>query len=143
MSNDRFNDSQSVSTAAILTRFNQVFLSHNPADLDALVADDCVIENTRPAPDGSRHEGKAACIALWTEIATMAGAHFEPESIVTHGDHGEIRWRLVWGPGPADSVRGVNLMQVRNGRIVEARGYVQGPGACFRPMPVGREASGV
>src|SRR5581483_8166085 len=65
MSNDRFNDSQSVSTAAILTRFNQVFLSHNPADLDALVADDCVIENTRPAPDGSRHEGKAACIALW------------------------------------------------------------------------------
>lgn len=127
MSQQSFNDPEGRATAQILTRFNQVFLSHDPAALSDLVADDCVIENTRPAPDGSRHEGKAACIALWTEIATMAGAHFEPESIVTRGDRGEIRWRLVWGPGPADSVRGINLMRVRGGRIVEAQGYVKGP----------------
>jgi ketosteroid isomerase-like protein len=101
------------------------FLDHNPAELPELVADDCVFENTQPAPDGSRHEGKAACVALWTEIATTPGAHFEPETIIARGDRGEIRWRLVWGPDRASSVRGVNLMRVRGGRIVEAQGYVK------------------
>jgi hypothetical protein len=121
-----FTDAVSVETEQLLKRFNSVFLGHDPGDLVHLVADDCVIENTNPAPDGSRHEGKQACIALWTQIATMHGAHFEPESIVARGDIGFIRWRLVWGPGPADSVRGVNLMQVRAGKIVAAQGYVKG-----------------
>jgi ketosteroid isomerase-like protein len=125
MSSGSFNDAESVQTEAILLRFNQVFLDHNPAALPELVADDCVIENTQPAPDGSRHEGKAACVALWTEIATTPGAHFEPETIIARGDRGEIRWRLVWGPDRASSVRGVNLMRVRGGRIVEAQGYVK------------------
>jgi hypothetical protein len=73
----------------------------------------------------SRHEGKAACIELWTKIATMPGAHFETETIIARGDRGEIRWRLVWGPGHADSVRGVNLMRARDGLIIEALGYVK------------------
>jgi len=63
---------------------------------------------------------------VWTHIATMPGAHFEPESIIARGDRGEIRWRLVWGPDHASSIRGVNLMRVHNGRIVEAQGYVKG-----------------
>ncbi len=126
MTSTSFNDALSVATEAILQRFNQVFLTHNPDALRELVADDCVIENTQPAPDGSRHEGKDACIALWTQIATTPGIHFEPESIIARGDRGEIRWRLVWGPERKDSVRGVNLMRVRDGRIVEAQGYVKG-----------------
>jgi len=151
MTSGSFSDPESVQTATILQRFNEVFLSHDPAALQELVADDCIIENTQPAPDGSRHEGRAACVALWTQIATMAGAHFEPESIIARGevalwtqiatmagahfepesiiargDRGEIRWRLVWGPDHSSSVRGVNLMRVRDGRIVEAQGYVKG-----------------
>jgi ketosteroid isomerase-like protein len=126
MTSGSFNDAESVQTEAILQRFNDVFLSHNPDALRDLVADDCVIENTQPAPDGSRHQGKEACVALWTQIATTPGAHFEPESIVARGDRGEIRWRLVWGPDHASSERGVNLMRVRDGRIVEAQGYVKG-----------------
>jgi ketosteroid isomerase-like protein len=126
MTSASFDDPVSVQTEAILRRFNQVFLSHNPEALAELVADDCVIENTQPAPDGSRHEGKDACIALWTEIATTPDVHFEPEDIIARGDRGEIRWRLVFGPDRASSVRGVNLMRIRDGRIVEAQGYVKG-----------------
>lgn len=126
MTSGSFADAESVKTGNILERFNQVFLRHDPAALADLVAEDCVIENTQPAPDGSRHEGKAACIALWTQIATMPDAHFEPEDIVARGDRGVIRWRLVWGPDPSQSVRGVNLMRVEDGRIVEAQGYVKG-----------------
>jgi hypothetical protein len=80
MTSGSFNDRESMQTEAILHRFNDVFLKHNPAALPELVADDCVIENTQPAPDGSRHQGKAACVALWTQIATAPGIHFEPEA---------------------------------------------------------------
>lgn len=126
MTSGSFTDSESRATEAILQRFNDVFMSHAPAGLANLVAEDCVIENTEPAPDGARHEGKEACIALWTRIATLPAAHFELEGIIARGDRGEIRWRLVWGEDRAtQSVRGVNLMRVRNGRIVEAQGYVK------------------
>jgi hypothetical protein len=40
--------------------------------------------------------------------------------------HDGILWRFHWGPGRESSVRGVNLMRVRDGRIVEALGYVKG-----------------
>lgn len=126
MTHTGFNDPESARTAEILTRFNQTFLDHDPSALPELVADDCVIENTQPAPDGSRHEGKAACLQLWTGIAANQGIAFETEGITARGDRGDIRWRLRWGPGPDDSVRGVNLMRVRDGRIIEAAGYVKG-----------------
>jgi len=126
MTSGSFKDAESRQTEAVLKRFNDVFLTRKPDALSELVADDCVIENTQPAPDGSRHEGKDACVALWTQIATARGINFEPESIIARGDRGEIRWRLVWGPEPGDSVRGVNLMRIRDGRIVEAQGYVKG-----------------
>lgn len=126
MTSGSFTDPESRAAEALLERFNQVFLTHNPASLQELVADDCVIENTQPAPDGSRHVGKAACIQLWTGIATNSGIYFETECIVARGDRGEIRWRLRWGPEHGNSIRGVNLMRVRNGQIVEALGYVKG-----------------
>jgi ketosteroid isomerase-like protein len=122
-----FTDQESVETERLLRQFDDVFHKHDPAPLDFLVADDCVIENTRPAPDGARYVGKQACIALWTEIATNEGLRFENEEIVARGDRGEIRWRLFWGGAIENSVRGVNLMRVRDGKIVEARGYVKGP----------------
>jgi ketosteroid isomerase-like protein len=126
MEKESFSDAESIQTEEILRRFDQVFLSHDPADLDQLIADDCVLENTQPAPDGSRHEGKEACIAFWTKIATTPDIRFETERIIARGDRGFIQWRLVWGPDRASSVRGVNLMRVSAGRIVEAQGYVKG-----------------
>ena len=36
-----------------------------------------------------------------------------------------IFWRYRWGEALTDSVRGVNVMRVEAGRIVEARGYVK------------------
>jgi hypothetical protein len=57
-------DDQSRQTAEIMQRFNDVFQLHDPSALGELVAEDCVIENTVPAPDGARHAGKEACVAL-------------------------------------------------------------------------------
>jgi ketosteroid isomerase-like protein len=113
-------------TISLMHRFNEAFLRHDPALLGGLIADECVLENTGPAPNGSRHEGGAACLAFWTGIASDRQASFEPEEVYAAGDRGIIRWRLRWGAGADESVRGVNLMRVRDGRIVAAMGYVKG-----------------
>ena len=111
----------------MIERFNAAFLRHEPALLEDLVADDCVLENTTPAPLGARVEGRAACLGLWQGIAANRDAHFELEDVEVSGERAQIRWRYVWGSAETDSVRGVNLMRVRDGRIVEGRGYVKGP----------------
>ena len=102
-------------TSEVMRRFNEVFQRHDPSALPELVAKDCVIENTQPAPNGSRHAGRAACVARWKEIATAPGTHFDLEDVFVAGDRAIIRWRYWWGEGEANSVRGVNLMRVSEG----------------------------
>lgn len=59
--------------------------------------------------------------------ATTPGAGFDLEDTIAFGDRAIILWRYRWreGQGPESSARGVNLMRVRDGRIVEAKGYVK------------------
>jgi hypothetical protein len=124
MTNDQ--DVQSAATAALMDRFNEVFLRHDPAALPGMIAENCVIEKITPtpAPDGDPCVGREACVALWTEIATAPGTRFELEETFAMGDRAVIRWRF-WSSG-ATSLRGVNLMRLRDGLIVEAMGYVKG-----------------
>jgi ketosteroid isomerase-like protein len=117
---------QSNETAEIMRRFNDAFQHHDPAALTELVAEDCFIENTVPAPNGARYVGREACVELWQGIAVAPGTHFDLEEVLVADDRATIRWRYWWGEGESNSVRGVNLMRVRDGHIVEARGYVKG-----------------
>jgi hypothetical protein len=125
MNNDQATEINAV-TADVMRRFNNVFLRHDPSDLAELIATDCVIENTTPAPNGERRVGRDACRALWTEIATAPGTRFDLEDVCVLGERAIIRWRFWWGEGESNSVRGVNLMRVRGALIVEAMGYVKG-----------------
>jgi haloalkane dehalogenase len=111
-------------TADVMRRFNDAFQRHDASVFPDLVGDDCVIENTGPAPDGARTVGGKACVELWQGIATSPGIRFDLEDVVVRGDRAMIFWRLHRG-NDGDSVRGVNLMLVRDGRIVEGRGYVK------------------
>ncbi|WP_326826763.1 hypothetical protein [Streptosporangium sp. NBC_01756] len=47
----------------------------------------------------------------------------EPAEI--HGGLAVAPWVLQWGNGEHDRVRGVNLVRISDGKIVEARGYVK------------------
>ena len=110
-------------TAEIINRFNHAFVDHDAAALDDLIGEDCVMEAIQPAPDGARYQGREACLGFWRALAEDLTTQFEAEEIVVAGDRATIRWRYRFGEGPADSVRGVNLMRVRDGLIVEALGY--------------------
>jgi hypothetical protein len=113
-------------TAEVIRRYNDAFQRHDPTALAELVGAECVIENTQPAPNGSRHVGRDACVALWTGIATNQGTWFDIQDVIVTGERATIFWRLHWGEGDERSIRGVNLMRVAGGKIVEARGYVKG-----------------
>jgi ketosteroid isomerase-like protein len=95
-----------------------------------LVADDCVMESSQPAPNGARYEGYEACLNFWQEMIADPNGSFEPEDVVVSDDRATIRWRYRFGERDENSVRGVNLMHVRDGKIVEALGYVK---AALRP----------
>jgi hypothetical protein len=118
--------SESETTRDIIERFNRAFEQHRPEDLDGLIGEGCVLENTAPAPDGARYEGREACLEFWRGVASSANLVFKAEEISAMGNRGIIRWHLRWGEGEADRVRGVNIMRVRDGRIVEGLGYVKG-----------------
>lgn len=63
---------------------------------------------------------------VWQGLAAASGTHFDVEEVFAAGERAVIRWRYRWGEGDINSVRGLNLMRVRGGRIAEAMGYVKG-----------------
>lgn len=113
-------------TRKIMERFHNAFEAHRPGDLDDLIGEGCVLENTAPTPDGARYEGRKACLDFWKGIASSANLVFEAEEIWASKDRGIIRWKLRWGKNETDRIRGVNIMRVRGGKIVEGLGYVKG-----------------
>ena len=113
-------------TRELMERFHAAFETHRPEDLDDLIGEGCVLENTAPAPDGARYQGRGACLNFWKEVASSANLVFKAEEISALGDRGIIRWQLRWSEREADRGRGVNIMRVRNGKIVEGLGYVKG-----------------
>jgi hypothetical protein len=118
-------DAQSFRTLQIMQRFNKAFIQHDGSLLDGMIAEDCVMESVEPAPDGTRFVGLEACLVFWKSLAKDRNGQFADEEIVALGERAIIRWRYRFGPELSKSVRGVNLMRVRDGLIVEALGYVK------------------
>src|ERR1044072_630715 len=112
-------------TLQIMQRFNQAFLQHDGSLLDGLIAEDCVMESVEPAPDGTRYVGRNACLEFWQKLANNLDGAFADEEIVAMDEHAIIPWGYRFGPGLSQSVRGVNVMRVRDGLIIEALGYVK------------------
>ena len=108
---------------ALADAFNAAWNAH---DLDAaldLCADDVVFESTDPAPDGRRLEGRAAVRTAWQPVFAETHGRFDFEELLAFGDRIVQRWRYDWGTG---HVRGIDLITVRSGRIVEKLSYVKG-----------------
>lgn len=126
---------QTNGTLDTVNRFNRAFQKHDPSAFIDLVAQDCVMETIQPAPDGERYEGYAANLQFWQQLAADRSVLFDIEDTVVMGDRATIRWRLNFDHG--GSVRGVNLLRVRDGRIVEALAYAKSPGTA--PLPGGKQ----
>jgi ketosteroid isomerase-like protein len=119
-------------TCETVRRFNQAFQEHNPALLEDLIAPDCVMETIQPAPNGTRYAGYDVNLSFWRAMAADRVNHFEVEDTFVMGDDANVRWRFHFGDG--GSVRGVSLIRVRDGMIVEVLAYSKTPGQSA-PLP--------
>ncbi|WP_341677525.1 nuclear transport factor 2 family protein [Niveibacterium sp. SC-1] len=117
------------STEEVLHRFNRAFLEHDPAALAPLIAPDCVVERSQPSPQQTHLHGREACLAMWQAIAANREGAFELEEVIALGELGLIFWTYRTGTDGADVSRGLNVMRVREGLIVEGRGYLKGRSA--------------
>jgi len=118
-----------------MRRFNQAFQDHDPAAFPDLIAQNCVMETMQPAPDGVRYEGYDANLAFWQALASDRSTRFETEEMTAIDDRAIIRWRIHFGEG--QSLRGVTLLRIRDGRIAEALAYSKVPGEPA-PLPTQR-----
>jgi ketosteroid isomerase-like protein len=115
-------------TRLVIDRFNEAFNRHDVDALAALLTDDTVFEDTSPAPDGRRIEGKPAVVEYWrTWFARNDDAVFETEDVIVSGDRAVVRWiyRKV-RKGQPWHLRGVDVFTVRDGRVAEKLAYVKG-----------------
>jgi cation diffusion facilitator family transporter len=115
-------------TAEAVERFNEAFNEHDVDAVMAAMTDDCVFENTSP-PNGQRYEGKAQVRTAWEEFfAASPHAHFDSEDVVIAGDRCIVQWRYTWknDDGSTGSLRGVDVIRVRNGKVAEKFAYVKG-----------------
>ena len=56
---------QKESTVEIINQFNEAFNRHDVPAVMALMTEDCIFDNTYPAPDGERFEGQEAVGRFW------------------------------------------------------------------------------
>lgn len=130
-------DEQAAATLRAVARFNAAFDLHDADAVMAAMTDDCVFENTGPAPDGDRYEGASAVRAFWERFfRSNPQARFTTEEQFAAGDRCVVRWRYDWEADPAPDVsssearvhhvRGVDVYRVRDGRVAEKLAYVKG-----------------
>ena len=115
-------------TRTVVERFNEAFNRHDVDAIMSWMTEDCVFENTRPAPDGTRISGQIAVRAFWEEFFRRSPqAHFETEEMITAGDRCVIRWTYKWVRDEKQGhVRGVDVFRVRDGKVAEKLSYVKG-----------------
>jgi ketosteroid isomerase-like protein len=124
---DQVLDETTEATLAVAQRLLDAF---GRADVDAIMAemsDDVLFESTEP-PDGSRHRGQAEVRRVWERLFATPGARFATEAVLPHGERVVALWRYSWGTDEATAghVRGVDVITVRDGRVVEKLSYVKG-----------------
>jgi ketosteroid isomerase-like protein len=118
-------DAQARATLTAVERFNDAMNRHDVDAAMALMTDDCLFENTSPAPDGARYQGQAAVRAFWTDLfRSTPDARFEAEEVFATGDRCTVRWRYTFNG--TSHVRGVDIIRVRDGKIAEKLAYVKG-----------------
>ena len=115
-------------TESVVARFNDAFGRLDADAVMSLMTEDCVFENTFPAPDGERHVGARNVGEFWRRFfGSTPSARFEAEETLVFGDRAVVRWVFHWeNEGGAGHVRGIDLFRVRDGKVAEKLSYVKG-----------------
>jgi ketosteroid isomerase-like protein len=120
--------SQEQATRATIDRFNEAFDRHDADALAGLLTEDTVFEDTSPAPDGRRVEGKQAVVEFWRVwFEKNTDARFEAEEIIVSGNRATVLWIYhKMRNGQPWHLRGVDVFSVKDGKVAAKLAYVKG-----------------
>lgn len=113
----------------VVLAFNEAFNRHDVNGMMEYMSEDCLFENTHPAPDGTVYKGKQAVMRFWQKFFEHSPqAQIEIEEIFGLGERCVMRWKYSWvdAEGRQGHVRGVDVYRVRDGLICEKLSYVKG-----------------
>ena len=128
MTSDQNSQATASATRAVIDRFNEAFNRHDADALAAVLTDDTIFEDTSPAPDGRRIEGKAAVVDFWRVwFSKNADAVFDAEDVIVSGDRAVVLWVYrKQRNGQPWHIRGVDIFTVRGGKVAAKLAYVKG-----------------
>jgi ketosteroid isomerase-like protein len=128
MSHEHNTQSQEQVTRKTINRFNEAFNRHDADALAAVLTEDTVFEDTSPAPDGRRIEGKSAVVEFWRAwFARNPDAQFEAEEVIVSGNRAVVPWVYrKMRNGQPWHLRGVDIFTVRDGKVAAKLAYVKG-----------------
>ena len=109
---------------ALVDEFNAAWGNHDLEAALALITDDCLFDATGPAPDGIPYKGRDAVRAAWEPIFADTAANVASEDYSFVADDRLVQlWRYDFTGG---HVRGVDVIEVRDGLISAKLCYVKG-----------------
>jgi ketosteroid isomerase-like protein len=117
------NFDQRANPLEVVSAFGETWANHDLDSAMELITEDCVFENTDPAPDGTTYVGRVAIRDAWAPIFADPTSRFEAEETFWVEDRVIQRWRYSWANG---HVRGVDVIRVRDGLVAEKLSYVKG-----------------
>jgi ketosteroid isomerase-like protein len=114
-------------TQRVATAFLDAFNRRDVDAIMALMSEDCVFESSVPGPDGARYVGQETVRKVWEQLfASRPTATFDEEEVFVGGDRAVLRWTCRWtGAGREERSRGVDILRVRNGKVVEKLTYTK------------------
>ena len=110
----------------VVLEFNEAFNRHDVAGMMQLMSDDCVFENTDPAPEGTVYSGKQAVTQFWQDFSRESPhAHIEIAEIFGMGMRCVMRWKYEWVDAAEKKghVRGVDIFRI--GRIYQREVFLR------------------
>jgi ketosteroid isomerase-like protein len=128
MKHEQNVQSQEQATRTTVDSFNEVFNRHDADGLAAFLTEDTVFEDTSPAPDGRRIEGKANVVEFWRGwFVRNPDARFEAEEVIVSGSRATVLWVYrKMRNGQPWHLRGVDVFTVRDGKVAAKLAYVKG-----------------
>ncbi len=129
MQQQSVQEKTTAATLEIIKRFGDAFNRHDVDGIMALMTEDCVFEHITPAPDGERLEGQEAVRGAWEQLfSTFHNVVFEEEETFATEDRCISRWTFRWEDkdGNPGHLRGVDIYQVRDGKVAVKLAYVKG-----------------
>ena len=122
------SDTAEQATRSTVEKFNEAFIRHDADTLAQLLTEDTVFEDTSPAPDGRRLNGKTTVAVFWREwFLRNADARFDAEEMIVSGNRATVLWVYrKMRNGQPWHLRGVDIFTVRDGKIAAKLAYVKG-----------------